>query len=67
MTGPAPRTTATLTNITARSASMPAHADTSPEQQKRGACGAPNQPGLARNQAPAGTSDPNVKMDLTET
>jgi hypothetical protein len=31
------------------------------------ACGAPDQPGLADNHAPTGTSDPNVKMDLTET
>jgi hypothetical protein len=46
---------------------MPAHTRHHPEPPKRGAYGAPSQPGLARNHTPTETSDPNVKIDLTET
>jgi hypothetical protein len=49
------------------SASMPAHPGHKPQNSKKGAYGAPNQPGPTRNPAPTGTSDPNVKTDLTET
>jgi len=61
------RPTATPTSTTRAARACPHTPGTSPEQQKKGAYGAPNQPGQARNHAPTGTSDPNVKMDLTET
>jgi hypothetical protein len=57
----------TATSHTQLSASMPAHARHPPGTAKMGAYGAPNQPGLARNHTPTETSDPNVKIDLTET